>query len=335
MTEATVWRPSRELVGMLLAAVGFAVGIVGVMAFVLSFNAVNHVAMPYAGPLAFMIPLLGDLTIAVMTAFVLLAELYDLKAPVAKWTARILIALTVYLNVGDTHGVFAHIIHAAPPIVWALIVEVGQSTVRQMVGLNSPVRVERMRASLWLLRPVPTFVIWRRMRVQQIPTYREAIDLEAATLAVRGRLRVVHGRRWRGQAPLAERLSLRLLRRGQRNASGIAVVLHEQQTIASLLQGASGTASADASESASGTGQSALVLPSARRIRTVPLAAAPDPLAAEALRLDRANIALGGGPISMRSLQRQLSIGQARATDLRTWLDEQGVQLQHANGSTF
>jgi Protein of unknown function (DUF2637) len=334
-TEAMVWRPSRELVGMLLAAVGLVVGLVGVMAFVLSFDAVNQASMPFFGPLAFMIPLLGDLTIAVMTAYRLLAELYGLSAPLAKWSARVLIALTVYLNAGHAAGLFGHVIHAAPPIVWALIVEVGQTTIRQLVGLDAPSRIERMRASLWLLRPWPTFVTWRRMRVQQIPTYREAIDLEAATLAVRGRLRVLHGRGWRRRAPLAERLSLRLLRRGQREVGGVAAVLHEQQMIASLLQGASEPASADASEPASGAGQPALVLPSARRIRTVPLAGAPDPLAAEALRLDRANLALGGGPISMRSLQRQLSIGQARATELRTWLDEQGVQLQHANGSTI
>lgn len=234
-TESAAWAPSRQLVATLLGLVGFAVGIVGVMAFVLSFNAVNHVAMPYAGPLAFMIPLLGDLTIAVMTAFVLLAELYDLKSPVARWTARILIALTVYLNAGTAHGVFGHIIHAAPPIVWALIVEVGQSTIRQLVGLASPTRIERLRPALWLLRPVPTFVTWRRMRVQQIPTYREAIDLEAATLAVGGRLRVLHGRGWRRHAPLSERLSLRLLRRGQRDASGIADVLRQHQETAQLL----------------------------------------------------------------------------------------------------
>ena len=100
---------------------------------------------------------------------------------------------------------------------------------------------------------------------------------------------------------------------------------------------ASGAAPRMRTQGAPGAGQGAIVLPLPRRTRSASESQVPgalDALAGKALELDRANIALGGGPISMRSLQRQLSIGQQRATDLRSWLDQQSAPVAHVNGST-
>ena len=93
-----------------------------------------------------------------------------------------------------------------------------------------------------------------------------------------------------------------------------------------------------------GTG-GAIVLPPPRRARVD--ANAPeripdeDPdaaLQAVALELDQAERESKGQPISMRKLQRELSIGQARATELRDWLTQQydataePGAITHANG---
>lgn len=56
-------------------------------------------------------------------------------------------------------------------------------------------------------------------------------------------------------------------------------------------------------------------------------------LRAEALDLDRASIAETGLPAGLRQLQRELSVGQARATDLRDWLATQRMTVTKANGS--
>lgn len=73
-----------------------------------------------------------------------------------------------------------------------------------------------------------------------------------------------------------------------------------------------------------------IVLPPPRRARVDANASERIPdedpdaaLQAVALELDQAERESKGQPISMRKLQRELSIGQARATELREWLNQQ------------
>ena len=88
--------------------------------------------------------------------------------------------------------------------------------------------------------------------------------------------------------------------------------------------------------SASVAGQPAFVMPQMRRIRSASEGASEARLRAEALELDRASIAETGSPAGLRQLQRELGIGQARATELRDWLASQREQrpevVEHANG---
>lgn len=116
-------------------------------------------------------------------------------------------------------------------------------------------------------------------------------------------------------------------------------------------EGASENASQGASEGASrmripgapAAGQDALVMPQMRRIRSASgsasrradESASEARLKADALDLDRASIAEDGTPAGLRQLQRELGIGQARATELRAWLAAQREQMaavEHANG---
>lgn len=94
-------------------------------------------------------------------------------------------------------------------------------------------------------------------------------------------------------------------------------------------------ASADRVPSASGAGQPALVMPQMRRIRSASANAAEARLKTDALDIDRASIAETGAPAGLRRLQRELSIGQARATEIRAWLAdhrEQFAVIARANG---
>jgi hypothetical protein len=72
-----------------------------------------------------------------------------------------------------------------------------------------------------------------------------------------------------------------------------------------------------------------------RRIRGASEGASEVRLKADAFDLDRASIAETGLPAGLRQLQRELGIGQARATELRAWLAaqrEQPTVVEYVNG---
>ena len=138
----------------------------------------------------------------------------------------------MYANIAPQHSAYGKILHGAPPAVWTLVVVIAESTIRRLVGLSDEKRIEALRKSLWLLRPAATWRLWRRMRIEQITTYRAALDHDAARAAVVGRLRLHHGRMWRSKAPLAERIALRLQ---GRDPGGVAEILTAHQETAALL----------------------------------------------------------------------------------------------------
>ncbi len=226
------WRPSKHTSQGLLLYLGFTVLLIGAIALALSFVSVDQAARPYFGAASWAIPVLMDTTIGVLTFFSLVAELNALRSPLARYSARALVALTVYANIAPQHALYGKILHGAPPVVWVLVVAVGENLLRRMADLDDERRIEALRKSLWLLRPLGTWRIWRRMRIEQIATYRDALDKDAARAAVVGRLRLHHGRMWRGKAPLAERIALRL---EGRDPGGVAAILRAHADTAALL----------------------------------------------------------------------------------------------------
>ncbi|HEV2640124.1 MAG TPA: DUF2637 domain-containing protein [Actinocrinis sp.] len=162
------------------------------------------------GDAAWAVPLLLDTTLAVLTAAGLILELNGLRARFAQNFARVLIGLTVYANVSPAHGLYARMMHGAPPVVWAGLTILAERTVRRLVGLASESRMEKVRAIRWLLAPVSTFRLWRKMRLWEITNYKVAIAREQQLTASRGLLREWHGRAWRRRAPRAELLAVRL-----------------------------------------------------------------------------------------------------------------------------
>ena len=233
-TLAPFWRPSEDGARLLMLWLGIAVGVIGAIALGLSFVSVQDAARPYFGSAAWALPVLADTTIAVLTFFSIVAELNRLRSPMARYTARALVALTVYANVAPQHGLYGKILHGAPPTVWVLIVAVAEGIIRRLMGLSDAKRLEALHKSLWLLRPLATWRIWRAMRVYQITTYEAALDRDAARAAVVGRLRVNHGRLWRQKAALAERIALRLQ---GRDPAGVAEVLGDHAATVALLAG--------------------------------------------------------------------------------------------------
>jgi Protein of unknown function (DUF2637) len=177
-----------------------------------SFTTVRDLAQPWFGDLAWIVPIGVDLGILALLAWDLLAEYLGLSWPVLRWTAWAFIAATVYLNIAAAHGnPVAAIMHAAMPVLFITVIEGIRHLIRQLTGLAAGIRIERIPLSRWLLAPRTTFLLGRRMILWHVTSYRDGLALEHEHLTAVSRLQESYGRwRWRWQAPLGERLALRL-----------------------------------------------------------------------------------------------------------------------------
>ncbi|WP_324614233.1 DUF2637 domain-containing protein, partial [Streptomyces kebangsaanensis] len=75
--------------------------------------------------------------------------------------------------------------------------------------------MDSVRTARWLLDPVATFRLWRRMKLWELRSYDEVIGLERQRRVERARLRARYGRRWRSKAPVEAVMALRLTRYGR------------------------------------------------------------------------------------------------------------------------
>jgi hypothetical protein len=325
-TPAPAWRPSPDFIRMSLLYLGLGIASIGAAALALSFDSVANAARPYFGDASWVLPVIVDITIAILFFLSISMELNNLRSPLAKYGARALVGLTVYANVAPQPGLYGKILHGAPPVVWTLTVVIAEGAIRKLVGLSDDKRIEGLRRSLWLLRPFATWRIWRAMRIHQVVTYADALDRDAARAAVVGRLRLNHGRAWRSTAPLAERIALRLQ---GRDPAGVAQVLRAHQDTAALLAGTG----AEPVEAAVPEAP-AQAVPEPRpqrtrtrtssaprqRIRPVPEARSEAQLLAQASALNEQAIAATGQPVSLRKLKAEMHVGQPVAERLRAAL---------------
>lgn len=235
MTTPTLsWAPSAHASRLALGWFSVGAALIGLVGFAVSFDSVMLAAWPYLAWAAWVVPVMVDLAIFVLTGLNLFMELHGIGARWIRLVPNGLALATLYLNTATQHSWFGKAVHAVGPALWIITVEIGTYAVRRMVGLTAEHRIEGLRKVLWVLRPWATWRIWRAMRVHQITTYRAALDREAAHAAVVGRLRLAHGRFWKLRAPLAERIALRL---DGRDPTGVAEILRTHADTAALLAG--------------------------------------------------------------------------------------------------
>ncbi|MFG3134274.1 DUF2637 domain-containing protein, partial [Streptomyces tendae] len=96
----------------------------------------------------------------------------------------------------------------------------------RIADITADKHMEGVRLTRWLLSPVPTFLLWRRMKLWELRSYEQVIKLEQERLVYRARLRSRFGRAWRRKAPVESLMPLRLARYGvplaQTGPSGLA-----------------------------------------------------------------------------------------------------------------
>ncbi|GAA1727972.1 DUF2637 domain-containing protein [Nonomuraea bangladeshensis] len=210
-------RPLSEGERTLISVTAAAVGVLGLIGFIISFATVMEAAKPTFGPLAFMLPLGVDLGIAVFSALDIVLARLDMRVRWLRFIPWTLTAATVYLNIAayaDAPGGpdwFAVVAHAILPGLWVVAVEIGTHAVRKRAHLASPSRrLDSIRVSRWLLSPLPTFALWRRMVLWEVRSYPEALHRERERILAKTDLQDRYGRLWQFKATRRERAMYKL-----------------------------------------------------------------------------------------------------------------------------
>ncbi|SEM76598.1 DUF2637 domain-containing protein [Streptacidiphilus jiangxiensis] len=210
-TESTARTPHRGEKALLGAIVAGSAAIAGI-GFTGSYAAVRHLAVEKGFSwFSYAFPIGVDVGIAVILAL----DVYLTWKRMAFWPLRmiawVLTAATVAFNasiswpdpVGTTmHGVI--------PLLFVIVVEAARHVVRRSAELADDHSMDSIRWWRWVLSPVGTFRLWRRMKLWEIRSYEQIVHLERARVMYRKDLRRAYGWKWRTQAPLEALRPLRL-----------------------------------------------------------------------------------------------------------------------------
>ncbi|MDF9871180.1 DUF2637 domain-containing protein [[Kitasatospora] papulosa] len=204
-TVPPLTRPELGLAGVgALAAAG-----VGALGLISSFDAVSAAAARWGFSEAWMVPVGMDVSIPVFSVANLLLIRMDMALAWVRFVPWILTLVTCGLNISAGHGLWAKVAHGTMPLLWVVFSEIGAHIYASRIGAVTGRRMDKIRASRWLLAFPSTFSLWRRMTLWEITSYTDALTREQERLLARAELRERHGRRWRSKTPRATRVLLK------------------------------------------------------------------------------------------------------------------------------
>ncbi|MFE4260492.1 DUF2637 domain-containing protein [Streptomyces sp. NPDC056883] len=212
MAAMQLTRTHRILIGVVVAG---AVVIAGI-GFAGSYSAVRALALKKGfGSFSLVFPIGIDMGICVLLALDLLLTWIRIPFPLLRQTAWLLTAATIAFNGAaawpDPLGVG---MHAVIPILFVVTVEAARHAVGRIADITADRHMEGVRLTRWLLSPVPTFKLWRRMKLWELRSYEQAVGMEQDRLIYQARLQARYGRAWRRKAPVGALMPLRLARIG-------------------------------------------------------------------------------------------------------------------------
>lgn len=117
--------------------------------------------------------------------------------------ARALSAAAIGINAaaGWEHGPLAVVMHAIAPVILITGVEALRHRLLRMVADADELRRDPIPRARWLLAPVSTAAMWRRMVLWQVASYADALDADLARREIVHALRREFGRRWHREIP--------------------------------------------------------------------------------------------------------------------------------------
>ncbi|MER7850257.1 DUF2637 domain-containing protein [Kitasatospora sp. NPDC096077] len=212
MARPTLTKAHRGLLGMVAGGACIISGI----GFAGSYNAVRELAMEKGfGAFSYAFPIGVDAGIVVLLALDLVLTWLRIPFPMLRQTAWLLTVATIAFNAaaswGDPLGMG---MHAVIPVLFVVVVEASRHAVGRIAAITADRHMESVRVMRWLLSPVPTFRLWRRMKLWELRSYEEVIRLEQNRLVYRAQLRFRYGRGWRRSAPIQALLPLKLAKFG-------------------------------------------------------------------------------------------------------------------------
>ncbi|WP_338486367.1 DUF2637 domain-containing protein [Streptomyces sp. SCSIO 75703] len=194
----------------------FGAVIIAGIGFAGSYAAVRELALKKGfGHFSYVFPIGIDAGICVLLSLDLLLTWIRIPFPLLRQTAWLLTMATIAFNGAaawpDPLGVG---MHAVIPVLFVVSVEAARHAIGRIADITADKHMEGVRLTRWLLSPVPTFLLWRRMKLWELRSYDQVIKLEQERLVYQARLRSRFGRAWRRKAPVESLMPLRLARYG-------------------------------------------------------------------------------------------------------------------------
>ncbi|MFF5307587.1 DUF2637 domain-containing protein [Streptomyces sp. NPDC013161] len=201
---------------MLIGVVVSGAVVIAGIGFAGSYAAVRELALKKGfGNFAYVFPIGIDAGICVLLALDLLLTWIRIPFPLLRQTAWLLTVATIAFNGAaawpDPLGVG---MHAVIPILFVVSVEAARHAIGRIADITADKHMEGVRLTRWLLSPIPTFLLWRRMKLWELRSYEQVIKLEQDRLVYQARLHSRFGRAWRRKAPIESIMPLRLARHG-------------------------------------------------------------------------------------------------------------------------
>ncbi|MFD8598552.1 DUF2637 domain-containing protein [Kitasatospora sp. NPDC059646] len=212
MARPSLTRAHRALLGVV--AVGACV--ISGIGFAGSYNSVRDLALEKGfGAFAYAFPIGVDAGIVVLLSLDLVLTWLRIPFPLLRQTAWLLTLATIAFNAAASWGdALGMAMHAVIPVLFVVVVEASRHAVGRIAAITADRHMESVRLMRWVLSPVPTFRLWRRMKLWELRSYDETVRLEQNRLVYRAQLRFRYGRGWRRSAPFQALLPLKLAKYG-------------------------------------------------------------------------------------------------------------------------
>ncbi|MFI7087540.1 DUF2637 domain-containing protein [Streptomyces anulatus] len=201
---------------VLIAVVVLGAVAVAAIGFAGSYSAVSELAERKGfGAYSPWFPIGVDVSIVMLLALDVLLDWLGMTLALLRYAAWLLSGATVAFNALAAYpDPLGMAMHGTIPVAFLAAVEAARRAISQIAGLAQNRRMDGVRTSRWLLDPVSTALLWRRMKLFELRSYDTVIKLEQDRLIYRARLQTRFGRRWRRRAPVEALLPLRLARYG-------------------------------------------------------------------------------------------------------------------------
>ncbi|MFD4024857.1 DUF2637 domain-containing protein [Streptomyces sp. NPDC058576] len=212
MAAMQLTRTHRILIGVVIAGAV----VIAAIGFAGSYAAVRELAEKKGfGTFSLVFPIGIDAGICVLLALDLLLTWMRIPFPLLRQTAWLLTAATIAFNgAASWPDPLGTAMHAVIPVLFVVSVEAARHAVGRIADITADKHMEGVRLTRWLLSPVPTFKLWRRMKLWELRSYEQVIKLEQDRLIYQARLQARFGRNWRRKAPVESMMPLRLAKYG-------------------------------------------------------------------------------------------------------------------------